>query len=77
MGSKTRLRNLRVTTRRTRSSDRKWSIRKIVGSGSWMRMSSLSCCADARSVPKGFSIATASEARSLAAASVLSTGSNK
>ena len=44
-------------------------MRKIVGSGSWMRRISLRCCAEARSVPKGFSIATASAAPSVVAAS--------
>ena len=77
IGSKTRLRNRRVTTRRTSSLDRKWSIRKITGWGSWMRRIWLRCCAEARSVPKGFSIATASEARSLAAASAGSTDGSR
>ncbi len=73
VGSNTRLRNRRTTTRRTSSLDRKWSTRKIVGSGSWTRRISLRCRADARSVPKGFSMATASEPRSLVEASAGST----
>ena len=47
-------------TRRTSSSERKWSMRKIVGAGSSIRRTSLRCWAEARSVPNGFSIATAS-----------------
>ena len=48
-------------------------MRKIVGSGSWKRRISLSCCAEARSVPNGFSIATASAAPSGVVASAGST----
>ncbi len=44
-------------------------MRKIVGSGSWIRRISLRARAEAWSVPKGFSIATASAAASLALAS--------
>ena len=62
-----------MTTRRTSSLERKWSMRKIVGAGSWIRRISLSSCAEARSVPKGFSIATASAAPSVVVASAGST----
>ena len=77
IGSKMRLRNLRMMTRRTSSLDRKWSIRKIVGLGSWMRRISLRRCAEARSVPNGFSMATASDAFSSVAARAGSTDSSR
>ena len=48
-------------------------MRKMVGAGSWMRRISLRWCAEARSVPKGFSIATASEPPSLVVARAVST----
>ena len=44
-------------------------MRKMVGSGSWMRRISLRWRAEARSVPKGFSIATASAAPRVVVAS--------
>ena len=59
--------------RRTSSLDRKWSIRKIVGRGSWRRRISLSSRAEARSVPNGFSMPTASAVVSPAVASAGST----